>query len=46
MTFESFSSKVVHSAFSNDLAIWRNLWENNVELARGARQFIREGLGH
>ena len=45
VTFESFSSKVVHSTFSNDLAIWRNLWDDNVELARGARQFIRERLG-
>jgi D-psicose/D-tagatose/L-ribulose 3-epimerase len=46
VTFESFSSKVVHSTFSNDLAIWRNLWEDNVELAHGARAFIRERLGH
>ncbi|MBB1484150.1 sugar phosphate isomerase/epimerase [Tessaracoccus sp. MC1865] len=45
VTFESFSSKVVHSTFSNDLAIWRNLWDDNVELAKGARQFIREHLG-
>lgn len=46
VTFESFSSKVVHSTFSNDLAIWRNLWNDNVELAHGAREFIRERLGH
>lgn len=46
VTFESFSSKVVHSTFSNDLAIWRNLWEDSMELATGARQFIRERLGH
>ena len=45
VTFESFSSKVVHSTFSNDLAIWRNLWDDNVELAAGARAFIRERLG-
>lgn len=45
VTFESFSSQVVHSTFSNDLAIWRNLWDDNVELARGARGFIRERLG-
>lgn len=46
VTFESFSSKVVHSTFSNDLAIWRNLWNDNVELAHGAREFIRQRLGH
>ncbi|MCW5951580.1 MAG: sugar phosphate isomerase/epimerase [Propionibacteriaceae bacterium] len=46
VTFESFSSKVVHSTFSNDLAIWRNLWDDNLEMAKGARQFIRERLGH
>lgn len=45
VTFESFSSKVVHSTFSNDLAIWRNLWDDNVELAKGAREFIRQNLG-
>ncbi len=46
VTFESFSSKVVHSTFSNDLAIWRNLWEDSMELATGARGFLRERLGH
>jgi len=46
VTFESFSSKVVHSTFSNDLAIWRNLWDDPMELAVGARKFIREGLEH
>lgn len=46
VTFESFSSKVVHSTFSNDLAIWRNLWDDGMELATGARQFLRERLGH
>lgn len=45
VTFESFSSKVVHSTFSNDLAIWRNLWEDSMELATGARTFLREHLG-
>ncbi len=46
VAFESFSSKVVHSTFSNDLAIWRNLWDDPMELALGARRFIRQGLGH
>lgn len=44
VTFESFSSKVVHSSLSNDLAIWRNLWEDGMELAKGARAFLREHL--
>lgn len=46
VTFESFSSKVVHSTFSNDLAIWRNLWEDSMELATEAREFLRQRLGH
>ena len=45
VTFESFSSKVVHSTFSNDLAIWRNLWDDGMELATGAREFLRTHLG-
>ncbi|MDR1265600.1 MAG: TIM barrel protein [Propionibacteriaceae bacterium] len=45
VTFESFSSQVVHSTFSNDLAIWRNLWDDSMELAVGARAFIRQHLG-
>ncbi len=44
VTFESFSSKVVHSTFSNDLAIWRNLWDDPMDLATGARTFLREHL--
>lgn len=45
VTFESFSSAVVHSSFSNTLAIWRNLWEDNEVLARDALAFLTEGLG-
>lgn len=44
ITFESFSSKVVHESLSNSLAIWRNLWEDNVGLATSALEFIRRGL--
>jgi D-psicose/D-tagatose/L-ribulose 3-epimerase len=44
VTFESFSSEVVHRTLSNDLAIWRNLWTDNVALARDALAFTKAGL--
>ena len=44
VTFESFSSEVVHRTLSNDLAIWRNLWTNNAALARDALAFTKAGL--
>lgn len=40
ITFESFSSAVVSPTLSNDLAIWRNLWNDGPALARHARAFI------
>lgn len=40
ITFESFSTAVVDPALSNTLAVWRNLWSDNVDLARHARAFI------
>lgn len=45
VTFESFSSAVVHPTFSNSLAIWRNLWTDNVALAENSLAFLKEGLG-
>jgi D-psicose/D-tagatose/L-ribulose 3-epimerase len=45
ITFESFSSEVVHPQLSSDLAIWRNLWADGSMLANGARAFLREHLG-
>jgi len=45
ITFESFSSQVVHPTFSNTLAIWRDLWSDSDELARSAREFLRRNLG-
>lgn len=45
ITFESFSSEVVNPQLSSALAIWRNLWDDSMELARGAREFIRSGYG-
>jgi D-psicose/D-tagatose/L-ribulose 3-epimerase len=44
ITFESFSSAVVARGLSNDLAIWRNLWDDGEDLARQARTFIATGL--
>lgn len=44
VTFESFSSEVVHPTLSSNLAIWRDLWTDGEELARGARAFLAEHL--
>lgn len=40
ITFESFSSAVVSAKLSNDLAIWRNLWDDGPALAAHARLFM------
>lgn len=44
VTFESFSSAIVSPRLSNDLAIWRNLWDDNTQLATLAREFIEGHL--
>jgi D-psicose/D-tagatose/L-ribulose 3-epimerase len=44
VTFESFSTAIVDKDLSLKTAIWRNLWNDNVELAKHARQFIELGL--
>lgn len=44
ITFESFSSAVVSPGLSNDLAIWRNLWDDGEDLARKAHAFMTEQL--
>jgi D-psicose/D-tagatose/L-ribulose 3-epimerase len=44
ITFESFSSEIVDEDLSLKTAIWRNLWSDNVELARHAHNFISVGL--
>ncbi|MFI5493737.1 sugar phosphate isomerase/epimerase family protein [Actinoplanes sp. NPDC051859] len=44
ITFESFSSAVAARGLSNDLAIWRNLWDDGEDLARHARQFLANHL--
>ncbi len=45
LTFESFSSKVVHPTLSSNLAIWRDTWDDSMALATDARAFIRNGFG-
>ncbi|MET0909647.1 MAG: sugar phosphate isomerase/epimerase family protein [Ilumatobacteraceae bacterium] len=40
ITFESFSSAVVSPTLSNDLAIWRNLWNDGPALARHAHAYM------
>ncbi len=41
MTFESFSSAVVHPTVSSQLAVWRNTWTDSMAAAKSAREFIR-----
>ncbi|RWD05113.1 MAG: sugar phosphate isomerase/epimerase [Mesorhizobium sp.] len=43
LSFESFS-EIVDENLSKKTAIWRNLWTDNMELARHARRFIAVGL--
>jgi D-psicose/D-tagatose/L-ribulose 3-epimerase len=40
LTFESFSSAVVSPDLSNNLCVWRNLWQDSAELAVHARGYI------
>ncbi len=44
VTFESFSSAVVHPELSNQLAVWRNLWDDGDDLARHAYEFMAKRL--
>ncbi|WP_132875053.1 sugar phosphate isomerase/epimerase family protein [Tamaricihabitans halophyticus] len=44
ITFESFSSAVVHPELSNNLAVWRNLWEDSADLAAHAKAFLDRQL--
>jgi D-psicose/D-tagatose/L-ribulose 3-epimerase len=45
ITFESFSSAVVSPTLSNDLSIWRNLWDDGPALARHAHGYLTNALG-
>jgi D-psicose/D-tagatose/L-ribulose 3-epimerase len=44
VTFESFSSAVVHPELSNMLSVWRNLWDDGADLAEHAYAFMAEHL--
>lgn len=44
VTFESFSSEIVDEKLSIATGIWRNLWDDNIDLANHARTFIDLGL--
>lgn len=44
ITFESFSSAVVHPSLSNSLGVWRNLWDDSEDLARHAHRFMTEHI--
>lgn len=41
VTFESFSTAVVHEDLSRMLAIWRDLWDDSDDLGAHANAFIR-----
>ena len=45
ITFESFSSKVVDANLSTILRIWRNMWDDSMDLAVQARRFMGEEMG-
>ncbi|ERK72108.1 sugar phosphate isomerase/epimerase family protein [Leifsonia aquatica] len=44
ITFESFSSSVVAKGLSDDLAVWRDLWDDGFDLATHARAFMANQL--
>lgn len=44
LVYVRLSSAVVHPDLSNQLAVWRNLWNDGVDLARHARSFMAEHL--
>ena len=44
ITFESFSSKVVDENLSTILRIWRDMWDNSMDLAVQARRYMGEEM--
>ncbi len=44
ITFESFSSKVVDENLSTILRIWRNMWDDSMDLAVQARRYMGQEL--
>ena len=45
VTFESFSSRIVDEQLAVALCVWRDLWEDSMDLAVQARTFIEQRLG-
>ncbi len=45
VTFESFSSRIVDDQLAVALCVWRDLWEDSMDLAVHARGFIEQRLG-
>jgi len=44
ITFESFSSKVVDPNLTTTLRIWRDMWDNSMDLAVQARRYMGEEM--
>ena len=44
ITFESFSSAVVHPDLSSTLGIWRNLWTDNKSMAISSREYMEQKI--
>ncbi|MGC5629556.1 sugar phosphate isomerase/epimerase family protein [Georgenia sp. Z1344] len=44
ITFESFSSSVVARGLSDDLAVWRDLWDDGADLAAHAHRYLTTHL--
>lgn len=44
ITFESFSSAVVHPDLSRTLCVWRNLWDDGMDLAVHAREYLEREI--
>jgi D-psicose/D-tagatose/L-ribulose 3-epimerase len=44
ITFESFSSKVVDDNLTTTLRIWRDMWDNSMDLAVQARRYMGEEM--
>ena len=44
ITFESFSSAVVSKDLSNTLGIWRNLWTDNMAMAKSSREYMEKKI--
>jgi D-psicose/D-tagatose/L-ribulose 3-epimerase len=45
VTFESFSSRIVDDQLAVALCVWRDLWEDSMDLAVHAKAFIEQRLG-